>query len=185
MFWRQFGVSQTSAEYGLRRTSRIFSSNKKVCQRIGRKDSLQAACRRMRRLEEILYLAAQNFKLFSKNQKSKFDHLYRWQKIGTISDCLHLKTSLLWLINRTPHGYNQKNTNDCHLSMCYLFFDEFWENSSTSACKLVCYWRFCFTLIRSSPMFTYCELFLRLRCMAAKSYDCTYSIVNFSQNNYR
>jgi hypothetical protein len=36
----------------------------KVCQRIGRKDSIQAACQRMRRLEAFLYLAAQNFKLF-------------------------------------------------------------------------------------------------------------------------
>jgi hypothetical protein len=38
----------------------------KVCQGIGKKDSIQAAFRRMRRLEALLYLAAQNFELFSK-----------------------------------------------------------------------------------------------------------------------
>jgi hypothetical protein len=35
----------------------------KVCQRKGRKDSIQAAYVRMRRLEAFLYLAAQNFEL--------------------------------------------------------------------------------------------------------------------------
>ncbi len=39
----------------------------KLCQRIGRKDSIQTACRSLRRLQ-ALYLAAQNFKLFSKVQ---------------------------------------------------------------------------------------------------------------------
>jgi hypothetical protein len=38
----------------------------KVCQQIGRKDSIQAACRRISRLEAILYLGAQNFKILSK-----------------------------------------------------------------------------------------------------------------------
>jgi hypothetical protein len=33
----------------------------KVRQTIGRKDSIQAACRRMRRLEAFLYLAAQYY----------------------------------------------------------------------------------------------------------------------------
>ncbi len=34
----------------------------KVCQRIGKNDYIQVACRRMRRMEAFLYLAAQNFK---------------------------------------------------------------------------------------------------------------------------
>jgi hypothetical protein len=38
------------------------------CQPIGRKDSVQAVCRRVRRLETFLYLAAQNFELFTKIQ---------------------------------------------------------------------------------------------------------------------
>jgi hypothetical protein len=38
----------------------------KVRQPIGRKDSIQAVCQRMSRLEAFLYLAAQNFELFSK-----------------------------------------------------------------------------------------------------------------------
>jgi hypothetical protein len=46
-----------------------FSSYKSV--RIGRIDSIQAACRRMLRLEAFLYLAAQNFKLFFQHLKSK------------------------------------------------------------------------------------------------------------------
>ncbi len=41
---------------------RIFSS-KKVIQQIGRKESMQAVCLRMRRLQAFLYLAAQNFKI--------------------------------------------------------------------------------------------------------------------------
>jgi hypothetical protein len=45
----------------------IFSPNK-LCQRIGRKVSIQAACRKMKRLVAFLYLAAQNFKLFTKIQ---------------------------------------------------------------------------------------------------------------------
>jgi hypothetical protein len=40
----------------------------KVRQPIGRKDSIQAVCRRMRRLEALLYLEVQNFELFSKIQ---------------------------------------------------------------------------------------------------------------------
>jgi hypothetical protein len=35
---------------------------------MGRKNSIQAVCPRMRRFEASLYLAAQNFELFSKNQ---------------------------------------------------------------------------------------------------------------------
>jgi hypothetical protein len=35
-------------------------------QPIGRKDSIQAVCRRMRRLEAFLYLEVQNLELFSK-----------------------------------------------------------------------------------------------------------------------
>jgi hypothetical protein len=38
----------------------------KVRQPIGRKDSIQAVCRRMRRLEAFLYLEVQNFEFFSK-----------------------------------------------------------------------------------------------------------------------
>ncbi len=37
----------------------VFFHQIKVCQRIGRKDHLHAACRRMRRLEAFLYLAGQ------------------------------------------------------------------------------------------------------------------------------
>ncbi len=40
-----------------------FFHQSKVCQRIGRKDSLQSA-NRMRRLDVLLYLAAQNFSVF-------------------------------------------------------------------------------------------------------------------------
>jgi hypothetical protein len=40
----------------------------KVRQPIGTKDSVQTACRRSRRLEAFLYLAAQNFELFSNIQ---------------------------------------------------------------------------------------------------------------------
>ncbi len=40
-----------------------FFHHIKVCQRIGRTDSIQAVCRTMRRLETFLYLADQNFKL--------------------------------------------------------------------------------------------------------------------------
>jgi hypothetical protein len=36
----------------------------KVRQPTGKKDSIQAACRRMRRLKAFLYLATQNFELF-------------------------------------------------------------------------------------------------------------------------
>jgi hypothetical protein len=46
-----------------------------VRQRIGRKDSLQAVYRKIRRLEAFLYFAAQNFELFTKiqdkNKKNK------------------------------------------------------------------------------------------------------------------
>jgi hypothetical protein len=61
-----------NAEYGLRSTFGGFLQQIKECQRIGAKDSIQAACRRKRRLATFLYLAAQNFlKVFSKihNQK--------------------------------------------------------------------------------------------------------------------
>jgi hypothetical protein len=40
----------------------------KVRKPIGRKDSIQAVCRRMRRYEAFLYLRTQNFELFSKIQ---------------------------------------------------------------------------------------------------------------------
>jgi hypothetical protein len=40
----------------------------KVRHPIRRKDSIQAVCRRMRRLEAFLYGSAQNFELFSKIQ---------------------------------------------------------------------------------------------------------------------
>jgi hypothetical protein len=49
----------------------------KVCQQIERKDSIQATCRKRRRLEAFLYLAAQNFKFFSKIQ----DHNYKIKSI--------------------------------------------------------------------------------------------------------
>jgi hypothetical protein len=45
----QFGVSQTVGENGLRSTLADFLSDK-VCQRIGRRDFLQAAYRKLRRL---------------------------------------------------------------------------------------------------------------------------------------
>jgi hypothetical protein len=69
MFGGRFGVFQTGVEYGLRSTMEggIFHQIK-VRQRIGRKNSSQAACRRMRRLEAFFYFAAQNFKFFSKAQ---------------------------------------------------------------------------------------------------------------------
>jgi hypothetical protein len=50
----------------------IFSSNE-VCQRIGRKDFIQAAYRKLRRFVAFLYLAAQNFK----NSKSKLKSTYK------------------------------------------------------------------------------------------------------------
>jgi hypothetical protein len=40
----------------------------KVCQPIGRKDSIQAICQRMRGLVAFLHLASLNFELFSKIQ---------------------------------------------------------------------------------------------------------------------
>ncbi len=49
----------------------------KASQRIGRKDSIQAACRRMRRLEAFQYLAAQNYKLFSKTLNQILKNLKR------------------------------------------------------------------------------------------------------------
>ena len=73
--------------FGLQLVSRIFEENQqpaiqikieqpfgrffqqiKVWQPIGRKDSIQTMCRRSRRLETFLYLAAQNFELFSNIQ---------------------------------------------------------------------------------------------------------------------
>jgi hypothetical protein len=45
----------------------------KVCQPIGRKESIQAVCRRIRRLEAFLYLAAKNFELFLKFKIKKSD----------------------------------------------------------------------------------------------------------------
>jgi hypothetical protein len=66
MFGGRFGVFKTGADYGLHSFRWIFHQIK-VCQRVGRTDSIQAACRRIRRLDAFLYLAAQNFKLFSKN----------------------------------------------------------------------------------------------------------------------
>jgi hypothetical protein len=50
---------------------RIFFHQIKVRQPIGRKDSIQTVCRRMRRLDAFLYLAAQNFELFSNIQHQK------------------------------------------------------------------------------------------------------------------
>ncbi len=49
----------------VQRFGRFFLLQIIVRQRIGRKDSLQAACRRVR-LESFFYLEAQNFKLFLK-----------------------------------------------------------------------------------------------------------------------
>ncbi len=43
-----------------------FFQKIKVCQPIGRKDSIQAVCQRMKRLEAFLYSAAYYFELFSK-----------------------------------------------------------------------------------------------------------------------
>jgi hypothetical protein len=70
--WRigWFGVFQTSAEYGCAAVRQNFPQIK-VCQQIRRKDSIQAACRRMSRLLAILYLGAQNTKLFSKFKYKK------------------------------------------------------------------------------------------------------------------
>ncbi len=45
-----------------------FFQQTKVCQPIERKDSVQAVCLRLKRLEAFLYLAAQNFELFYKIQ---------------------------------------------------------------------------------------------------------------------
>ncbi len=47
---------------------RIFPQIKVLRLQIGRKDSLQAVCRRMRRLEGCLYEAAKIFKIFLKIQ---------------------------------------------------------------------------------------------------------------------
>jgi hypothetical protein len=47
---------------------RIFSSKKELRQTIGRKDSIQAICRRIRRLDGFLYEAQKNFELFKKIQ---------------------------------------------------------------------------------------------------------------------
>jgi hypothetical protein len=52
-------------------TSADFIYQIKVCQPIGRKVSIQAICRRMRRLEAILHLAAQNFEILSKIKDEK------------------------------------------------------------------------------------------------------------------
>jgi hypothetical protein len=71
------------------KTVQHFFHQKKVHQPIGRKDYIHAVCRRMKRLEAFLYLAAQNFKLFSKildqNKKLKklivfdvFSEAYSW-----------------------------------------------------------------------------------------------------------
>jgi hypothetical protein len=43
-----------------------FCHQLKVRQAIGRLDSIQAVCQRMKRLETFWYLAAHNFDLFSK-----------------------------------------------------------------------------------------------------------------------
>jgi hypothetical protein len=43
----------------------------KLRQPIGRKDSLQAVCRKTRRLEAFLYFVAQNLELFTKIQDKK------------------------------------------------------------------------------------------------------------------
>jgi|688.fasta_scaffold466441_1 hypothetical protein len=64
MFGGQFSVSQRARNTGCSALWQIFSSYK-VCQRIGRKDSIQTACRRMIRLKAVWYLAAHYFKLFS------------------------------------------------------------------------------------------------------------------------
>jgi hypothetical protein len=43
----------------------------KLRQPTGRKDSLQAVCRKIRGLAEFMYFAAQNFELFTKIQEKK------------------------------------------------------------------------------------------------------------------
>jgi hypothetical protein len=54
------GVSQSGADNWLRSTLADFFIKIKVRQPIGRKDSLQAVCQRMRGLDGILYEAAKN-----------------------------------------------------------------------------------------------------------------------------
>ncbi len=57
-----------AAQCALHSTLGRFFHQIKVCRWIGRKDSIQAVCRRLRRLEGILYEAAKNFELFLKIQ---------------------------------------------------------------------------------------------------------------------
>jgi hypothetical protein len=60
----RFGVSQTGAEDGFRSALADFLTQIKGPQHVERGVSINAACRRMRRLQAFLYLAAQNFGQF-------------------------------------------------------------------------------------------------------------------------
>jgi hypothetical protein len=66
-------VSPKQVQNTVLRTSANFFIKKSVPANSLREDSKEAVCRRMRRLVAFLYLAAQNFKLFSKikNQNIK------------------------------------------------------------------------------------------------------------------
>jgi hypothetical protein len=57
MFGGRFGVSLTGADNGLRSIFLADFFIKKAHQQIGRKDSIQAVCKRMRRVDGILYAA--------------------------------------------------------------------------------------------------------------------------------
>jgi hypothetical protein len=70
-------VSRIFEDYNIRNPNQNraafwrISHQLNVRQPIGRKDSLQAVCRKIRRLEAFLYFAAQNFELFTKIQDKK------------------------------------------------------------------------------------------------------------------
>ncbi len=51
----------------------VFFNPIKVCQPIGRKDSIQAVCQRMMRLKAFLYLVAQNFSNIQDQDKKKLN----------------------------------------------------------------------------------------------------------------
>jgi len=75
MFGGRFGVSQTGAVTGCAALWRIFSSRKELREPIGRKDSIQAVCRRMRRLDGFLYEAEKKLWTLYKNSRSKLKNL--------------------------------------------------------------------------------------------------------------